>query len=482
MFPCRTLAFCLVLLNMWVDKALCAETAFVEVIIYEHSGGDYTTQTYELKGTFSVAGAATSAEGDIEQVHPLGLCNTSDDGKWKKYGWVGIVKLTVPDRDNRPCFTLFEKAKRAIQRGATAIIFDITDDPDAASQLNAAENKITRPVIIIDGQDAEKLIKVANNQKASARARIQYTTAGYTPQRAANEYFDMIIFMTFFIVVSVVCFILLLKIKWKQKQKESSLTRMALHAISRMETRKYLPPSESSILSEDAGELSDTSSTGSLRPAPSMKCVICLEKFQEGQDVRIVPCRHEFHKSCVDPWLLSNYTCPLCMLNIVEREHTKNKRRQRGWLAARCTRCLSSNSLSSLDSSGSIVQNVLSPSRDHSTVNIHINDAESVDVTTSSSSLPRESLENVAHCQVSNDGDNDSILDTQDCVRDVGCNRPSSSKSNYSSRTSLNRHSLDQSSRSSGSSATLHRDYTHQVVVVAPITADMMDASQEDIV
>ena len=53
---------------MWVHKILCSETAFVELIIYEHSGGDYTTQTYELKGTFSMAGAATSAEGDIEQV------------------------------------------------------------------------------------------------------------------------------------------------------------------------------------------------------------------------------------------------------------------------------------------------------------------------------------------------------------------------------------------------------------------------------
>ena len=31
-------------------------------------------------------------------------------------------------------------------------------------------------------------------------------------QRASNEYFDMVIFMTFFILVSIVCFILLLKV------------------------------------------------------------------------------------------------------------------------------------------------------------------------------------------------------------------------------------------------------------------------------
>lgn len=31
-------------------------------------------------------------------------------------------------------------------------------------------------------------------------------------QRASNEYFDMVIFMTFFILVSIICFILLLKV------------------------------------------------------------------------------------------------------------------------------------------------------------------------------------------------------------------------------------------------------------------------------
>ena len=35
------------------------------------------------------------------------------------------------------------------------------------------------------------------------------------------------------------------------------------------------------------------------------------------QDLRIISCAHEFHRDCVDPWLLQHRTCPLCMHNIM---------------------------------------------------------------------------------------------------------------------------------------------------------------------
>ena len=41
------------------------------------------------------------------------------------------------------------------------------------------------------------------------------------------------------------------------------------------------------------------------------------------QEVRVVPCSHEFHRHCVDPWLLSNRTCPLCMYNIIGKYSIK---------------------------------------------------------------------------------------------------------------------------------------------------------------
>lgn len=66
----------LVFLHAWPSVTLALEKALVEVVIYEHSsGGDYTTHTYELEGTFSNAGAATSAEGDILEVSFLLLYN-----------------------------------------------------------------------------------------------------------------------------------------------------------------------------------------------------------------------------------------------------------------------------------------------------------------------------------------------------------------------------------------------------------------------
>ncbi|KAG5921367.1 hypothetical protein E4U42_005874 [Claviceps africana] len=46
-------------------------------------------------------------------------------------------------------------------------------------------------------------------------------------------------------------------------------------------------------------------------------CCICTEDFQVGQDVRVLPCNHQFHPHCVDPWLINvSGTCPLCRLDL----------------------------------------------------------------------------------------------------------------------------------------------------------------------
>ncbi|CAB4305553.1 unnamed protein product [Prunus armeniaca] len=42
-------------------------------------------------------------------------------------------------------------------------------------------------------------------------------------------------------------------------------------------------------------------------------CSVCLCEFSEKDKLRLLPtCSHAFHINCIDTWLLSNSTCPLC--------------------------------------------------------------------------------------------------------------------------------------------------------------------------
>ncbi|XP_046850270.1 E3 ubiquitin-protein ligase RNF38-like [Xenia sp. Carnegie-2017] len=42
------------------------------------------------------------------------------------------------------------------------------------------------------------------------------------------------------------------------------------------------------------------------------RCVVCLMDFELKQQLRILPCLHEFHSKCIDKWLKNNRSCPIC--------------------------------------------------------------------------------------------------------------------------------------------------------------------------
>ncbi|TWW74112.1 E3 ubiquitin-protein ligase RNF43 [Takifugu flavidus] len=220
----------------------------------------------------------------------------------------------------------------ALDKGAQAVIFDVSDDADAAAEVSvegwpeapleqSSEQKhhirvclwssswfrhhpraqlreadsLPRPVVMVESDDAEELMALVNkNEEAVVRIEIM-------------PHYDMGIVLT--IVLAVLTIVLIFALRYKCRTRFTNR-----QAISRLETKTY----NSQGCSGPHHQRAPWGSASSSNSSPV--CAICLEEFQDGQHLRIISCAHEFHKDCVDPWLLQHRTCPLCMHNIMGTE------------------------------------------------------------------------------------------------------------------------------------------------------------------
>ena len=53
-------------------------------------------------------------------------------------------------------------------------------------------------------------------------------------------------------------------------------------------------------------------STRVIRDDLDKECPICLKKFEQDDELTLLPCGHEFHNECVTAWLCKAANCPLC--------------------------------------------------------------------------------------------------------------------------------------------------------------------------
>jgi len=76
------------------------------------------------------------------------------------------------------------------------------------------------------------------------------------------------------------------------------------------------PPSPPPVNRETVADKIDKIPTYKFSPKPDQEeapiCLICQCQYQPDEDIKKLPCSHDFHTACVDSWLIDNDSCPLC--------------------------------------------------------------------------------------------------------------------------------------------------------------------------
>ncbi|CAK9293756.1 unnamed protein product [Gordionus sp. m RMFG-2023] len=100
-----------------------------------------------------------------------------------------------------------------------------------------------------------------------------------------------------FAVVIGLCFIMMvifLTVKFMRERRYRMRNRLTARNLKSIPVKKY-----------HAGDALDT-------------CAVCLEDYNDGDKLRILPCSHAYHSQCIDPWLTKNKrNCPICKRKIV---------------------------------------------------------------------------------------------------------------------------------------------------------------------
>ncbi|XP_036455076.1 RING finger protein 215 [Colossoma macropomum] len=271
-----------------------------------------------------------------------------DDGdaaeEKKKNPWIGVVPVEMEESStvsngNQESFAtaVVNKMKRALVLGASALIILVLNQ-NTVREMDLSQ-VLSKPVIIIQTSENVTRLIGALLRGLHATAKITYKTflqnnlgatltlwssCGRSRGGLYGEWQGVIctgetnspvqkylqqLWNTVVLVALILSTGVIVHARWQYHDNQFNddlqlrPKQDLLKRLSALKTRTYRQPK---AWSDPTHGQPETDS-----------CAVCLEQYNNNQCLRVLPCLHEFHRDCVDPWLLLQQTCPLCKRSVL---------------------------------------------------------------------------------------------------------------------------------------------------------------------
>ncbi|XP_074525572.1 RING finger protein 215 isoform X3 [Halichoeres trimaculatus] len=277
-------------------------SALFEGEVVESSGGSRSAEQRDQD--------QEELEGDLvllqDEETQVSRGKDEDDTK-EQEPWIGLVPVDMDDSKastgNQESFAdaMVNKMKRALVLGASALII-LALNQNTVSEMDLSQ-VLSKPIIVI--QTSENVTKLigALLRGLQATAKITYKTILQDNLKYLQQLWDTVLLVALILSTGVI-----VQARWQyqDQQLHDDLQLLpkqdVLKRMSSLKTKTYRQPKRWCDPNQ---------------PAETDNCAVCLEPFNNNQCLRVLPCLHEYHRECVDPWLLLQHTCPLCKRSIL---------------------------------------------------------------------------------------------------------------------------------------------------------------------
>lgn len=342
-----------VLLLLRCSRLLVAaeQVAVVEVFMKQQPGVSFLLEGEVVE---SSGGSGSSEPRDEEQEEleeelvliqdkDAGVSGEKDEDNTKEpEPWIGLVPVEMDDSKastgNQESFAdaMVNKMKRALVLGASALII-LALNQNTVSEMDLSQ-VLSKPVIVI--QTSENVTKLigALLRGLQATAKITYKTilqdnlgatltlwsscgrsrggrygewqgvicTGETNsqvQKYLQQLWDTVLLVALILSTGVI-----VQARWQYQDQQ---LHEDLQLLPKQDVLKTMSSLKTKTYNQPKRWCDPT------QPAEMDNCAVCLEPFNNNQCLRVLPCLHEYHRECVDPWLLLQHTCPLCKRSIL---------------------------------------------------------------------------------------------------------------------------------------------------------------------
>lgn len=270
----------------FITLLLCIHRVELKISVMSKNSTDPLTYFYDTMAAFSPDIEGDSILGYVVNIQPEHACKPVVPPPNNTSVWIALIA--------RGNCSFVDKVLNVQNGYAAAIIYNYKDNDDV-KRMNGESDGVKIPATFVGYSDG-MLLK--HNYCYSCSE--PYEEPGYYEVKIEEERYINPYMLWPFLVVVGTCFVMMLLfmvVKWCRDIRKRQKSRLSAKHLKKIPTKKFKKGDEYDV------------------------CAICLDDYEEGDKLRLLPCSHVYHTKCIDPWLTKNKrSCPICKRKVIPGE------------------------------------------------------------------------------------------------------------------------------------------------------------------